>query len=247
MIPDFDFTGRPSLPSRFSSPAHTAATPADLQYRAPSASAWSGNSGARLQCPCRGSPLSPGDRRAYGYDRGARADHRRCQHGVHPGRWASEPRQGARLHVGPESPESWLHPTINRGIRATAPYDVVLLNSDAVVTPRWLESLRIAAYSDNSIGTATAVSDNAGEFSVPKPGEFNPRPESVSAAAYARAIRHACSACRTPRSAHRKRICMFVRRDLLARIGLFDEEAFLEATERRTILCMRPSSWPRGA
>ena len=51
--------------------------------------------------------------------------------------------------------------TVNRGLEE-ATGDVVLLNSDTEVGPRWLESLRLAAYSDPRIGTATAVSDNAG-------------------------------------------------------------------------------------
>ena len=48
--------------------------------------------------------------------------------------------------------------------------DVVLLNSDTEVTPRWLENLMLAAYRDSRTATATAISNNAGAFSVPKVG-----------------------------------------------------------------------------
>ena len=58
--------------------------------------------------------------------------------------------------------------TANRGIRAAIDADVVLLNADTVVGEHWLVGLRRAAYSRSDIGSVTAVSDNAGAFSVPE-------------------------------------------------------------------------------
>ena len=66
--------------------------------------------------------------------------------------------------------------TVNKGINLAGRADVVLLNSDAVVTPRWLENLHLAAYSHHRIATVTPLSDNAGAFSVPEYGQANPRP-----------------------------------------------------------------------
>ena len=60
--------------------------------------------------------------------------------------------------------------TVNLGMEMAGGADVVLLNSDTKVTPRWLENLRLAAYSGDRVATATALSNNAGAFSVP---EFN--------------------------------------------------------------------------
>ncbi len=65
--------------------------------------------------------------------------------------------------------------TVNRALR-TAVGDVVLLNSDTAVGPRWLEQLVGAAYAAPEIGTVTPVSDNAGAFSVPVAGAANPLP-----------------------------------------------------------------------
>ena len=45
--------------------------------------------------------------------------------------------------------------------------DVVLLNSDTEVTPKWLQKLKIRAYSEEKISSVTPVSNNAGAFSVP--------------------------------------------------------------------------------
>jgi len=46
--------------------------------------------------------------------------------------------------------------------------DVVLLNSDTVVTSGWLEKLRRCADSDPRIGTITPFSNNAEICSFPK-------------------------------------------------------------------------------
>ena len=69
--------------------------------------------------------------------------------------------------------------TVNRGIAACSG-DVVLLNSDCEVTPRWLEHLIECAYRDAKTATVTAISDNAGAFSVPEIGVANDRPPHLS-------------------------------------------------------------------
>ena len=66
--------------------------------------------------------------------------------------------------------------TANRGIASAGAADVVLLNADAEVGPGWLAGLRRAAYSQDDIATATAVSDNAGAFSVPELEQANVLP-----------------------------------------------------------------------
>ena len=45
----------------------------------------------------------------------------------------------------------------NAGMRAAAGRDVVLLNSDTLVPPGWLEELRAVAYSARDIGTVDAA------------------------------------------------------------------------------------------
>ncbi len=49
----------------------------------------------------------------------------------------------------------------NQGIRAADRRDVVLLNSDTLVAPGWLEALRTVAYSAPDIGTVTPLSNDA--------------------------------------------------------------------------------------
>lgn len=56
---------------------------------------------------------------------------------------------------------------INIGFSISGDKDVVMLNSDTIVTYKWLQKLKFAAYSDSKIATVTPVSNNAGAFSVP--------------------------------------------------------------------------------
>jgi O-antigen biosynthesis protein len=49
---------------------------------------------------------------------------------------------------------------VNEGLRALAPADVIVLNSDCVVTPGWYEGLRRAAYSDTRVATASALTNH---------------------------------------------------------------------------------------
>ena len=129
--------------------------------------------------------------------------------------------------------------TCNKGISLAAPYDVVLLNSDTIVTPRWLESLRIAAYSAAEIGTATALSDNAGAFSVPISNQQNRKPDRIDYPDYARLMRQFCGGCEIPDVPTGNGFCMFIKRDLIDRIGNFDAVAFPRGYGEENDFCMR--------
>ena len=58
--------------------------------------------------------------------------------------------------------------TVNRGFSLANSNDVIILNSDTVVTPGWVSNLKIKAYSHPKIATVTPLSNNAGPFSVSK-------------------------------------------------------------------------------
>ena len=61
----------------------------------------------------------------------------------------------------------------NAGMRAAAGHDVVLLNSDTLVAPGWLEELRAVAYGAADIGTVTPLSNDATILSYPDPAGGN--------------------------------------------------------------------------
>lgn len=128
--------------------------------------------------------------------------------------------------------------TINKGINLAKDSDIVLLNSDTRVGPYWLQNLQRAAYHDIDIATATAISDNAGAFSVPNVGQSNEMPAWLTDTEMSRAV-----------SQHSKRLypevptasgfCMYIRRDLLREIGNFDDSAFPRGYGEENDFCMR--------
>ena len=69
---------------------------------------------------------------------------------------------------------------INLGMSQSQERDVILLNSDTIVTKNWVEKMVACAYSDSSIGTVTPLSNNATLCSVPNFCEENTLPEGMS-------------------------------------------------------------------
>lgn len=129
--------------------------------------------------------------------------------------------------------------TINRGIQEAGGDDVVLLNSDTIVTPKWLEGLRAAAYSRPKVATVTAMSDNAGAFSFPEFDRYCPKPAHLSHAEYALLLTQAASGCVPPEVPTGSGFCMYIRRALLDVCGLFDAEAFPRGYGEENDFCMR--------
>lgn len=69
---------------------------------------------------------------------------------------------------------------INIGMAQSENRDVILLNSDTVVTKNWVEKIVTCAYSDRSIGTVTPLSNNATLCSVPSFCKENTLPEGMT-------------------------------------------------------------------
>lgn len=129
--------------------------------------------------------------------------------------------------------------SVNIGLREAGRDDVVLLNSDAVVTPQWLEGLRSTAYSGIRIGTVTPMSDNAGAFSFPVEGRANPRPHGVGADDHAARVVQAVAGLEPVEVPTGSGFCMYLRRAMLDEVGSFDEEAFPRGYGEENELCMR--------
>ncbi|HXX86219.1 MAG TPA: glycosyltransferase [Casimicrobiaceae bacterium] len=131
--------------------------------------------------------------------------------------------------------------TANQGIEKTRPgADVVLLNSDTVVTPGWMAALTRCARSDPSIGTITPFSNNAEICSLPRFCENNPWPAERDAAALARALELAAVPT-YPDLPTGVGFCLYVRRALLDAIGAFDPVFGLGYGEEND-LCMRAAA-----
>lgn len=112
----------------------------------------------------------------------------------------------------------------NRGLSLHPDRDVVLLNSDTVVPPGWLDRLATTARAD-FVGTVTPFSNNATIASYPIPLEANPLPEGWTATELDRVF-HAANAGWHIDLPTAVGFCMYIRRACLDEVGLFDEEQF---------------------
>jgi GT2 family glycosyltransferase/glycosyltransferase involved in cell wall biosynthesis len=125
--------------------------------------------------------------------------------------------------------------TVNRGLEHAAGDDIVFLNSDTRVTPRWLQNLRLAAYSGHDVASATPLSDNAGIFSFDV-ADLEKRGWSDDA--IARLVSQASGQLRpTTPTAHG--FCAYFRGDMLREIGILDAEAFPRGYGEENDLSMR--------
>ncbi len=124
--------------------------------------------------------------------------------------------------------------SVNRGLTAAVPGDVVILNSDTVVTPGWSRRLRVAALEDPTRATATPLSNAAGAFSFDAPMPASLDEAADMAAAVARASRHL-----RPDTPTGNGFCMFVTAEARDAVPAFDEEAFPRAYGEENDYCMR--------
>ena len=127
--------------------------------------------------------------------------------------------------------------SVNRGMRASST-DVVLLNSDTIVTARWIEKLIEAAYSDEKVGTVTPLSNNATLVSVPRAFEDNLIPTGYDVDSYAKHIEET-SKREYPRLPTGVGFCLYIRRALIDDVGLFDEKRFAGGYGEENDFCWR--------
>ena len=103
--------------------------------------------------------------------------------------------------------------------------DVVLLNSDTIVSSGWLDKLIASAYSRTDVATVTPVSNAAGAFSVPDNNRNNPIPDGWSINEVAAQVARAAAPNPTVAPTGNG-FCLYIRRKALEQLGFFDAEAF---------------------
>ena len=131
--------------------------------------------------------------------------------------------------------------TANRGMSLHADRDVVLLNSDTEVYGDWLDRLRACAHRNTRTATVTPLSNNATIASYPRTDHDNPFPLDIPFSALdALAARvNAGVEVETPTGIG---FCMYLRRDCLDSVGLFDEEMFGKGYGEENDLCQRAAT-----
>lgn len=114
--------------------------------------------------------------------------------------------------------------TVNKGMRYGS-NDVVLLNSDTEVSTGWLKRMVHCAYSNTRIATVSPFSNAATILSIPHFAKEAPLPEGYSVDDVARIVlKYSPGAYPELPTAHG--FCMYIKRNMLDMVGLFDETLF---------------------
>ncbi len=129
-------------------------------------------------------------------------------------------------------------PRRNRGMALSDSNDVLLLNSDTEVANDWLDRIRRAAYGSEKIASVTPFSNNATICSYPLFCKDNDLP-----AGYDTARLDALCARTNPGAVvdvpTGVGFCMYIRRDCLRQIGLFDTAHFGKGYGEENDFCQR--------
>jgi GT2 family glycosyltransferase/glycosyltransferase involved in cell wall biosynthesis len=127
--------------------------------------------------------------------------------------------------------------TVNKGMGYSR-NDVVLLNSDTIVTKGWAEKLKSCAYSRDEIATVTPFTNNGTICSIPDFCQGNDVPEGYSVDDFAEMIERISlrQYCELPTAVG---FCMFIKRRVIDEVGLFDDKTFGKGYGEENDFCMR--------
>ncbi|MCG7651709.1 glycosyltransferase [Alteromonas sp. MmMcT2-5] len=129
--------------------------------------------------------------------------------------------------------------TINKGInyaRNLRPDgDILILNSDTIVSRWWLKELKLVAMSNDEVGTVTAVSNAAGPFSV---HTFSSPPSLSEINVVADVLRENAPLVSPPLPTGHG-FCMYIKGELIDDIGVFDSHSFPKGYGEENDFCMR--------
>lgn len=114
----------------------------------------------------------------------------------------------------------------NIGIENTE-NDVVLLNSDTMVTEGWLEKMDRCVHSSSRIGMVNPLSNNALFLSIPHSFVFNTIPSGFTLESFAGLVSE-LSECRYPSIPTGLGFCLLIKREVFDCIGVFDEKFELD-------------------
>ncbi len=131
--------------------------------------------------------------------------------------------------------------TANRGMQIHSNRDVVLLNADTEVFSHWLDKLHTAAYRHLRTGTVTPLSNNATICSYPCFLHDNPYPLELSYEELNNIAAEVNSGVdiKAPTGVA---FCLYIRRDCISSVGLFNENSFGWGYGEENDFCQRAIS-----
>lgn len=127
---------------------------------------------------------------------------------------------------------------INIGMAQSEENDVILLNSDTVLTKGWVEKMVECAYANPSTGTVTPLSNNATLCSVPEFCEENKLPEGMTVEEAGELIER-ISFKRYPVITVAHGFCMLIKREVINKVGNFDAATFEKGYGEENDFCNR--------
>ncbi|BDC96129.1 glycosyltransferase [Treponema saccharophilum] len=127
---------------------------------------------------------------------------------------------------------------VNKGMCFSDDRDVILLNSDTIVTKNWVDRIYECAYSKKEIGTVTPLSNAATLCSIPVMCKDNKLPEGLTADDMAEIVEQ-CSIKAYPRISVAVGFCMFIKREVIKVTGLFDAKTFEKGYGEENDFCNR--------
>ncbi|MBW1810695.1 MAG: glycosyltransferase [Deltaproteobacteria bacterium] len=116
--------------------------------------------------------------------------------------------------------------SVNLGMRAANEHnDVILLNSDTLVSPGWLSKLAVSAYAFENVATTSPISNAEGVFSVPRGYYDNEIENGWTPDMYDRLL-GMISYRPHERVPTTSGFCYYIRRSAIEKIGYFDNYLF---------------------
>lgn len=127
--------------------------------------------------------------------------------------------------------------TVNKGMRYSK-NDVLLLNSDAVVSKDWLNKMMACGAKDEKIATVTPLANNVTPISLPESFRKKGFPDGYTFEKMAELVEK-CSMHLYPEIPSAHGFCMYIKREVINKVGYFDEKTFGKGYGEENDFCFR--------
>jgi len=128
--------------------------------------------------------------------------------------------------------------SVNDGMRLHPDRDVILLNSDAEVYGNWIDRLRTIAHSEKSISTVCPLTNSGTICSYPKFCQDNSVPPDICVEELDQLAARLNAGQYVP-APTAVGFCMYIKREVLEQVGLFDEDSFGTGYGEENDFCLR--------